>query len=86
MAITKLTLSVDRDVVNNAKRLARERNTSISALFERFIVSLLASTKLPPEGIGPITRKASGLIKMEDGSRHEDILAEALADKYGFKR
>ncbi len=85
MAITKLTLSMDKDVIENARRLARERNTSISSMFGRFIDSLLASTKLPSAGIGPVTQKASGLIQMTTAGRDEDILAEALTENYGFK-
>jgi len=38
--MAKLTLNADREVIEQAKRLAAERRTSVSALFSRFIRAL----------------------------------------------
>jgi hypothetical protein len=34
---TKLTLSIDEDILNSAKKIADEKHTSISGLVERFL-------------------------------------------------
>lgn len=42
---TKLTLSVDDDLVQLAKNLAREEGTTLSALFERHLQDLITTFK-----------------------------------------
>jgi hypothetical protein len=81
----KLTLSADPEVVEQAKRLADEAGTSVSSLFERFI-RLLARKRQGKRPIGRMTRQASGLIALPRGKDERDLLAEALAEKYGTRR
>ena len=38
MPISKLTLSADRDLIKEAKKLAAEEGTSLSALFSRLFL------------------------------------------------
>jgi hypothetical protein len=80
--VAKLTLNVDREVIEQAKRLAAERNTSVSALFSRFIRAL-ATGKDRRKPIGKFARQASGVIDLK-GRSHKNILADALKDKYGL--
>ncbi len=78
--MAKLTLNVDAEIIENAKRLAAERNTSVSALFSRFI-RLLANGAGRDMPIGRIAKKASGLIDLK-GRNHREVLTVALTDKY----
>lgn len=80
----KLTLSADPEVIEQAKRIAQESGTSVSALFER-MVRLLARKRNAKQQLGPITRKATGLISLPRGKSEKNILDEALNDKYGTK-
>lgn len=56
----KLTVRVSRRLLDNAKRYARENNTTLMALISTFL------QQLPVSGIGlgeaPIVRRLSGLI------------------------
>ncbi len=45
--MTKLTLSADAGVVEKAKRLAAEQQTSVSAMFGRFVRSV--TTQAPSD-------------------------------------
>lgn len=47
---TKLTLSVDSEVVAQAKRLARNRGVSVSALFEIWSTQLAVAVERPSFG------------------------------------
>lgn len=78
----KLTLSADPEVIAEAHRLAREQGTSVSAIFSR-LIRLLARRRNQRPAIGPLARKASGLIELPPGQLEQDVLADALADKYG---
>ena len=81
LTMTKLTLSVDESVVEQAKRLAKRNRTSVSAMFSHFIQALVRVEAPPPRG-GPIARRASGLIRLPDGEDPSDILADALIEKH----
>lgn len=80
--MAKLTLNADKDVIEKAKRLAAERNTSVSAMFSRFIRVLAngAGGDLP---IGGIAKKASGVIDLK-GRDYKDVLTDSLREKYGL--
>jgi hypothetical protein len=80
----KLTLSADSEVIEEAKRLSSEMGTSVSALFVRFIRALAKKNTKPR--LGRLTRQATGLVKLPRGKNDRDIVAEALEEKYGFKK
>ena len=80
----KLTLSADRDVIVEARRLARQTGTSVSSMFERF-VRLLATQRRTDRPLGPLTRKASGMIALPKGRSAQKVLEDALMEKHGLK-
>ena len=75
--MSKLTLSVDARVVSRAKRYAKEKGTSVSALVEAYLANVAASPSEPATNL-PVLRSARGLLKkadLRDYGRH-------LARKY----
>jgi len=78
--MAKLTLNLDAEIIEQAKSLAAENHTSVSAMFARFI-------RLPANGaggdlpIGKIAKKASGMIDLK-GRDYRDVLTDSLIDKY----
>lgn len=81
----KLTLSVEQSVVSKAKKIAVANNTSVSAMFSRF-VQAIGDGRRNAVRIGPLTQKASGVISPQAGRKYKDMLADALMDKYGMKK
>lgn len=81
----KLTLSADEQVIRDAKRLASESGTSVSSMFERFVRSQSRRRK-PANPVGPIARKATGVISMPANRTDREVLADALIKKYGLKK
>lgn len=86
MAMTKLTLSADAQVVKTAKRIAKARHTSVSAMFSRFLRSLAMSHTTETNPIGPITREASGMIKLSKGRSDRQLVEDALTAKYARRK
>lgn len=84
MRKNKLTLTADASVITTAKRLAAERNMSVSAMFSRLVVSMQAEQSASSDDLGPLTRRASGLVTLPEGRSDRDLLADALADKHGL--
>ncbi len=80
----KLTLSLDPEVIEEARQLAKEDGTSVSSMFERFI-RLLAIRRRNTGRFGPLTQKATGMISLTGKSSEQQILQDALVDKYGLR-
>ena len=83
----KLTLSVDERVVRTAKRLAKENGTSVSAMFARLINGLAdreGRTRHIP--LGPITARATGVIRLHEGKTDREVLENALLERYDLGR
>jgi hypothetical protein len=74
----KLTLSVDEQVIAQAKRYAKQRSTSVSQLVEAFLGRLSAAPSTAP-GLPPVTRRLYGVLKSRASKK--DYL-EHLARKY----
>jgi len=81
----KLTLNADAKVIEQAKHLAAERGTSVSALFARFVKALAGDRDNAPQStrLGKLTRQATGVVDL-GGRDDADVLAEALKDKHGL--
>ncbi len=83
MRTTKLTLSADKTLIEEAKKLAQREGTSLSSMFSRFLRSALKDRRkeqLP----GPLTRKATGLAKLPSGKSDRRLLEESLSHKHGW--
>ena len=86
MALTRLALSMDEDVVARARRLADARDTSISKLFVSF-VCLMEQEQATTRELPPLTKRALGLAKVsvpEDWD-YKNVLADELTAKYGVQ-
>lgn len=89
MAATKLTLSVDEQVIAWARDLSAQKNISISRMFAGYIHALRQSERRAVAP-GPLTREATAIgrgvrHKLPAGFNEKDVRAQALAEKYGVK-
>jgi hypothetical protein len=76
--MSKLTLSVDGRVVSLAKRYARQRGVSVSALVETYLAAVARGRSAPAAQDAPILRSLLGSIKKAD----LDAYRKHLARKY----
>jgi hypothetical protein len=83
--MTKLTLSMEKSVVAKAKSLARADHTSVSAMVSQFVISL-SNGRRRRIRLGPITRKASGLVKLPPGKDYKELIEEAIWAKHGISK
>ena len=80
---TKLTLSIDENVVAEAKDYAKESGKSLSKLIEGYLRGLKNKKKtVKHDELPPILKRLHGCIKTEDTRDYKDIYAEALLEKY----
>ena len=82
----KLTLTIDPAVIAKARRIAKHRRTSVSAMFSNFI-ALLEEEGPVVQDLPPITRRVfemgAKLPPVPADSDYREELSETLAEKYG---
>lgn len=85
MRTTKLTLSADKELIQQAKKLAALNGTSVSAMFCRMLRAM-AGNSGSHEPAAPLTRKATGLVRLPAAADDERLTEDALAAKYGNQK
>jgi hypothetical protein len=61
--MSKLTLSVDQQVVSRAKRYAKRHGISVSAMVEAYLTSVAEASDKSSQDSPPILRSLRGVLK-----------------------
>ncbi|HPO01762.1 DUF6364 family protein [Treponema zuelzerae] len=82
--LTKLTLTIDQSVVEQAKEYAQKKNRSVSRIVEEYLKNIAFANE-PDASLSslksPITDSISGMFR-DDGNAYEDMLDEALRERF----
>ena len=90
MNATKLTLTMDKELIGRAKAHAAEQNISLSSFVANYFRAATASQtqgkKFDKSKLSPITRQAIGLLASPElqNKSYKELLGEALEEKYGL--
>lgn len=81
---TKLTLTIDKSVIEEAKKYAKTQGRSLSNLIEEYLKSVSsADQKIDASQLSPITKSLYGAVKMEDPNvDYRKILADEILKKH----
>lgn len=78
---TKLTLTIEEEVISSAKKYAQKKGKSLSNLVENYLKSI--SSKEPDlNAISPKVMKLMGVIKLPEDFNYKSALGGALSKKY----
>ncbi len=80
---TKLTLTIEREIIERAKNYAKEKNRSLSDLIENYLKILTqeeASNK--KEKLSPVVTSLKGSFKMPKNMDYKKELRGRLEEKY----
>ena len=80
MIDTKLTLKLDKGIINRAKEYAIETNQSLSRLVEEYFLELTSSKKFK-QNLSPRVRKVSGVLKGKSID-YKDSVSNYLVEKH----
>jgi len=81
---TKLTLTIEKEVIEIAKVYAKEKGQSLSDLVENYFKLITNERRaLKTEELSPRIRRLRGIIKHEGELNYKKILKEELTKKYG---
>ena len=78
---TKLTLNVDKAVIEKAKEYAKSQKISLSRLIESYLDSL-TSKKSKDVEITPLVKSLSGVIKLDKNFNYKEAYTDYLIEKY----
>ena len=78
---TKLTLNVDKSVIEQAKEYAKSHKISLSRLIESYLSSLVMENEKKNE-ITPLVKSLSGVIKLDKDFNYKDSYTDYLIEKY----
>ncbi len=82
---TKLTLTIEKEVIEIAKKYAKERGQSLSEMVENYFKLVTVSRiKVKEKQISPKLKKLRGIIKIDQDLDYKQILTEELSKKYGI--
>ena len=78
---TKLTLNVDKSVIERAKEYAKSHKISLSKLIETYLASL-TNKKSQETEITPLVESLTGVIKLEKDFDYKNGYSDYLMEKY----
>jgi hypothetical protein len=78
---TKLTLNLDKSIIEMAKEYAKSHKISLSRLVESYLSSLVISKDKDIE-ITPLVLSLSGVIKLEKEFNYKESYTDYLIEKY----
>lgn len=82
-ASTKLTLSLDKEIIKSAKKYADKRGKSVSKIVQDYLASIAkvdaSTTETKP---GPITQELHGVLKGKISSDYRLDIADYMEEKY----
>lgn len=81
---SKLTLTIQKEIIETAKEYAKEKGLSLSEMVESYFKLVTENRKInTKKQLSPKVRKLRGIIKTEDELDYKKILTEELSKKYG---
>jgi len=78
---SKLTLKVDKEIIQRAKKYARERNTSLSQMVEDYFDIIVKPAETDIE-LTPLVKKLSGVVKLPKSYDSRKEYSKYLVKKY----
>jgi len=80
---TKLTLTVEEEIIAEAKAYAKRRGQSLSDLVENYFKLLTKENiTVKPKQLSPRIRRLRGILKVEKSYDYREELEEELSKKY----
>lgn len=80
---TKLTLTIERDIIERAKSYAKDKNRSLSDIIENYLKILTEKEqKNKDKKLNPIVESLKGSFKMPENMDYKKELRNRLEEKY----
>jgi hypothetical protein len=78
---TKLTLNIDKDIIEKAKAVAKSKNISLSGMIENYLKQMTVEGE-KRQAVTPLVRSLTAIIDLPENFDHKKAYADRLAGKY----
>jgi hypothetical protein len=78
----KLTLKLDKGVIEKAKEYAKNKNISLSRMVERYFNALVEKRQDKEKKISPLVEELSGVIQLDKDFDFREDYTNYLIEKY----
>ena len=79
---TKLTLTIEEDVINNAKKYAKKKGRSLSNLIENYLKAITKESVSEEVELTPIVKSLKGSFTVPKDFDYKKELTNKLSKKY----
>ncbi|MBK8501988.1 MAG: hypothetical protein IPL46_07165 [Saprospiraceae bacterium] len=80
---TKLTLTIEKEVIEEAKEYAKKKGQSLSNLVENYFKLLTKDDRqVRPKKLSPRVKRLRGILKVDKDFDYKSVLEEELTKKY----
>lgn len=80
---TKLTLTIEKEIIEEAKEYAKEKGQSLSDLVENYFKLITKeSREIKPKQLSPRIQRLRGILKVDKDFNYKKDLEEELTKKY----
>lgn len=79
---TKLTLTIEQELIQKAKHYAKQKNRSLSDIIENYLKILTKEEKKESSKLSPIVKSLKGSFKMPADFDYKEELKSRLEQKY----
>lgn len=79
---TKLTITIDENVIEKAKKYAKGKKNSLSNIIENYLKTLVAEDRKETTELSPTVKSLKGSFKADKDFDYKKELTKRLSDKY----
>ena len=80
---TKLTLTIEQEIIKRAKQYAKDKNSSLSDIIENYLKALTKEEEKQKErSLNPVVKSLKGSFKMPGDMNYKKELRTGLEKKY----
>lgn len=80
---TKLTLTIEQEIIQRAKKYAKDKNRSLSDIIENYLKILTKEEKAKElKNLNPVVKSLKGSFKMPKNMDYKKELRKRLDEKY----
>lgn len=79
---TKLTLTIEQEIIERAKKYAKEKKRSLSDIIENYLKTLTKEEEKQDNKFSPIVESLKGSFKMPKNMDYKEELVKRLEKKY----
>ena len=79
---TKLTLTIEKTVIDRAKKYAREKDNSLSDIVENYLKVITKEQDNPDIKLTPLIKSLKGSFKVPQDFDYKKELSRRLSEKY----